>query len=324
MEDPNHLQEQERDGGGKEEEIIVRADEMDEIGTDISTILPEDGGDFEARVEARREQDIQSIGSPKILANSVSSLPEPSVRPILRREGSAPPPPRQPPPPAPPSQDEAPVMADSLSLAELRNMVRDFPKSEAAAYAYEYEDTRTFPEELEEWFQYTSEDNDFIMRAKKAFEDNFSAFVEKNQTLSTAQTTRWLALPPGIRESFADYQVGGLESLTPPTVTRNLECIAHIAMGMWQESTWLDGKPPEDEQADFEPPNDKYRRILGQLEHIRIAAEFLSSRTRLLQALYDVMRLICDNDKLVCHAHTSISFRSCLSRGIGCLAPPFR
>lgn len=299
MEDPNHMSEQERDGGGKEEEIIVRADEMDETGTDISTILPEDGGDFEARVEARREQDIQSIGSPKILANSVSSLPEPSVRPILRREGSAPPPPRQPPPPTPPSQDEAPVMADSLTLAELRNMVRDFPKSEAAAYAYEYEDTRTFPEELEEWFQYTSEDNDFIMRAKKAFEDNFSAFIEKNQTLSTTQTTRWLALPPGIRESFADYQVVGLESLTLSTVTRNLECIAHIAMGMWQESTWLDSKPPEDEQADFEPPNDKYRRIFGQLEHIRIAAEFLSSRTRLLQALYDVMRMICDNDKLV-------------------------
>jgi len=323
MEDPNHLQEQERDGGGKEEEIIVRADEMDETGTDISTILPEDGGDFEARVEARREQDIQSIGSPKILANSVSNLPEPSVRPILRREGSAPPPPRQPPPPAPPSQDEAPVMADSLSLAELRNMVRDFPKSESAAYAYEYEDTRTFPEELEEWFQYTSEDNDFIMTAKKAFEDNFLAFVEKNQTISTTQATRWLALPPGIRESFADYQVGGLDTLTAPTVTQNLECIAHIAMGMWQESTWPDGEPPEDEQANFEPPNDKYRRTFGQLEHIRSAAELLSSRTRLLQALYDVMRSICDNEKLVCHAHTSRLFRSCLFRGIGRLAPPF-
>ncbi|MCJ1247825.1 Factor arrest protein 11 [Trapelia coarctata] len=297
MEDSTDLQEQERDCGVQEEEIIVRADEMDETGTNISTILPEDGGDFEARVEARREQDIQSIGSPKELANSVSNLPEPPVRPILRREGSAPPPPRQPPPPAPPSQEDAPVMADSLSLAELRNMVRDFPKSEAAAYAYEYEDTRTFPEELEEWFQYTREDNDFVIRAKKAFEDSFLEFLEKDRITSAAQATRWLGLRPGIRGSFLDHQVRGLDTLATPRVMRNLDSIAHIAMGMWQETTWLDGEPSEDEQASFRPPNDKYQRTFSQLEHIRSAAEFLSSRTGLLQALYDVMRSICDNDK---------------------------
>lgn len=299
MEDSSELHEQEREDGVQEEEIIVRADEMDETGTNISAILPEDGGDFEARVEARREQDIQSIGSPKVLANSVSNLPEPPVRPILRREGSAPPPPRQPPPPAPPSQDEAPVMADSLSLAELRNMVRDFPKSEATAYAYEYEDTRTFPEELEEWFQYTSEDNDFITRAKKGFEDHFLVFLEKDQTHWTTRANRWLGLSPAMRESFIDQQVRGLDSLTTPEVTRNLECIAHVAMGTWQETTWLESEPPEDELVHFEPPNDKYRRTYGQLEQIRSAANLLSSRTRAIQVLYDIMRSICDNDKLV-------------------------
>lgn len=323
MEESNDLQEQERDDGVQEDEIIVRADEMDETGTNISTILPEDGGDFEARVEARREQDIQSIGSPKVLANAVSNLPEPPVRPILRREGSAPPPPREPPPPAPPLQDEAPVMADSLSLAELRNMVRDFPKSEAAAYAYEYEDTRTFPEELEEWFQYTSEDNDLIIRAKKAFEDNLVDFLEKNHSTSTTQAARWLALPPGIRESFLDHQVQGLNTLATPTVTRNLDCISHIAMGMWQETTWLDSEIPEDEQANFEPPNNKYRRAFGHLEHIRSTTEFLSSRTGVLQALYDIMKSICENDKSVGYTHTKSVSRSCLPTGIGRLAPPF-
>ena len=323
MDDSNDLQEQERDDGVHEEEIIVRADEMDETGTNISTILPEDGSNFEARVEARREQDIQSIGSPKVLANSVSNLPEPPVRPMLRREGSAPPPPRQPPPPAPPAQEEAPVMADSLSLAELRNMVRDFPKSEAAAYAYEYQDTRTFPEELEEWFQYTSEDNDFVIGAKKAFENNFLDFIHKDRPNPTTQVIQWLALPPGIRESFLENQVRGLDTMATPTVTRNLDCIAHIAMGMWQETTWLDSEIPEDEQANFEPPNDRYRRMYSQLEHIRSAAELLSSRTGVLQALYDVMRSICDNDKLVAHTSTNRVFRSCLPTGIGPLAPLF-
>ncbi|MCJ1401425.1 Factor arrest protein 11 [Xylographa trunciseda] len=294
------IQEQEQEAVTSGEEIIVRADEVDETGADISTISPTDGGDFEARVEARRQQDIQSIGSPKILANAVSSPPKPPARPILRRDGSgAPPPPKQPPPPAPPSQEDTPLMADSLSLAELKNMVKDFPKSEAAAYAYEYEDTRTFPEELEEWFQYTVEDNDFLKRSKIAFTETITNFDWKGRPTPPTGVMgrfRWLGLPTELREIFIDHQLQDLSTFSSLVVTKKLECISYIAVGVPAETTWIEDDPSPDEEANYAPPNDKYRRTVGQLCYIRKAADMLC-RTGAIRTLWDVMRFICEDDK---------------------------
>ena len=296
------MQDREREAETSSEEIIVRADEVDETGADISTISPTDGGDFEARVEARRQQDIQSIGSPKILANAVPSPPKPPTRPILRRDSSgAPPPPKQPPPPAPPSQEDAPLMADSLSLAELKNMVKDFPKSEAAAYAYEYEDTRTFPEELEEWFQYTAEDNAFLKSAKIAFTETMTSFDWKGRPTPPTGVMgrfRWLGLPPELREMFIDHLCQDLSTLSNLVVTKKLECISYIAMGVPAETTWLEEDPQPDEEANYSPPNDKYRKTVGQLRYIWKAADMLC-RTGAIQMLWGVFKTICETDKLV-------------------------
>ena len=296
------IQDREQEAETSSEEIIVRADEVDETGADISTISPTDGGDFEARVEARRQQDIQSIGSPKILANAVSSPPKPPARPILRRDGSgAPPPPKQPPPPAPPPQEEAPLMADSLSLAELKNMMKDFPKSEAAAYAYEYEDTRTFPEELEEWFQYTTEDNDFLKNAKMAFTNTITSFDWKGRPIPSAGIMgrfRWLGLPTELREIFISHLLQNVSSLSNSAVTENLECLSYIAMGVPAETTWLEEDPQPDEEADYSSPNDKYRKTIGQLRFIREAADTLC-RTGMIQILWSILKTICENHKSV-------------------------
>ena len=278
------------------QEIIVRADEVDESGADISTITPDSDGNFEARVEARRQHDIQTSGSPKPLANNAApSPPKPPARPILRREGSAPAPPKQPPPPAPQSQEDTPLMADSLSLAELKNMVKDFPKSEAAAYAYEYEDTRTFPEELEEWFQYTTEDNTFLTQANKAYENNISTFNWNERTATSQGRYKWLKLPPEARTLFIDQQLQGLAQIDTTAVSEKLDCLAYLAMGAWQETTWLEDAASAQEAVDYEPPNDKYLRTIGQLRYIKNTADILS-RAALLQSLYDVLRSICDDD----------------------------
>lgn len=301
MDGSNETSGREQDMENSMEEIIVRADEVDETGADISTISPTDAGDFEARVEARRQQDIQAIGSPKILANAVSSPPKPPARPILRREGSAPPPPKQPPPPAPPPQEDAPHMTDSLSLTELKNMVKDFPKSESAAYAYEYEDTRTLPEELEEWFQYTTEDTEFLVRAKDAFEEEISIFDRETRAsppISVRGRYRWLQLPPELQEMFIFHQLQGLTTTSAIKVAKKLESVAHIAMGVWHETTWLEDDPLPDEEVNYEAPNGKYRKTVGQLHNIRRAAEILS-RAGLVKILYDILRSICDNDEWV-------------------------
>ena len=301
----------ERPDSPQGEEIIVRADEVDEAGADISEITSTDDRELGARVEARREQDRKNVGSPKPLANAVDGLVEPpprrilgtstSSRPILRREASAPPPPpRQPPPPAPPpQQDESQNPTDSLSLAQLRNIVTNLPKIEPTAYAYTYDDTRIFPEELEEWFQYTEEDRSLLFESKQEFQEKIEAF--KFDRPIGDDSNKWLKLPIECREIFVQHQLQGLKDLDAASTTQNLECINYIATGVWQESTESAPRPNESEQAEFEAPNNKYLKTTGQLKCIRESAELLC-RLGAPQLLYDVIRTTCDNDMQVVHS----------------------
>ena len=281
------------------EEIVVRADEVDEAGADISTISPNGDDDFEVRVESRRQQDLQHVGGPKTLANAAPGAPKPPMRPILRREASAPPPPKQPPPPAPPQQqDETGNSPDSLTLAQLKDIVKDLPKLEPVAYAYTYEDTRTFPEELEEWFQYTEEDRDMLSRAEEAFEEELSNFDFGEDLPPSMSQHRWLELPLECRNMFMYKQFNTLGSLNAPLTTRKLEIIAYFAAGVYKETAWLkEGPLPEDEH-DYEPPNDKYRKTVGQLRYIVEAAETICWLER-LPTLYEIMRTIYEDDESV-------------------------
>ncbi len=82
-------------------------------------------------------------------------------RPQLQRDQQPTPPPAVPPPPtqsAPPppggSNIAGPQPPDSLSLAQLRRIVAEFPRTEPIAYDYVYEDTGPVEEEIDEWFTY--------------------------------------------------------------------------------------------------------------------------------------------------------------------------
>ncbi|KAH8887409.1 N1221-domain-containing protein [Thozetella sp. PMI_491] len=86
------------------------------------------------------------------------------VRPQLQRntQQPTPPPPAVPPPPtqfAPPPPGNTGVAGsqppDSLSLAQLRRIVAEFPRTEPIAYDYVYEDTGPIEEEIDEWFTYS-------------------------------------------------------------------------------------------------------------------------------------------------------------------------
>ena len=220
------------------EAIIVKADEVDEAGADISTISPTDASEseFNARIETRRAQDSQSSGSPKILANTIPSPSKTATRPILRREGSTPAPPQQPPPPAPPqSQEDSTNATDSLSLQQLKRLVNDLPKLEPTAYAYQYSETRSFPEELEEWFSYTEEERYMLLRAKQTFEDKWEQ-AQAGRPDSSNQTLEWTDVEQEDRESFI---VGAIEALESPEISsraQSLECISYVALGSWGDT----------------------------------------------------------------------------------------
>ena len=222
--------------------IIVKADEIDESGADISTISPTNTSsesDFNARIESRRAQDAQSAGSPKVLANAVPSPPRSNARPILKRESSAPAPPQQAPRPPPPRQEEGNA-TDSLSLHQLKRLVGDLPKVEPTAYAYEYEETRSFPEELQEWFQYTEEERFILLKSKEDFGDRWAKKVDVESDSQPLQLS-WIDASYEQRKCFVEDVAQDLENDKAETRVDDLGCLAYVALGAWYETAGREG-----------------------------------------------------------------------------------
>ena len=287
--------------GSDSNAIIVKADEVDEAGADISTISPTDATDseFNDRIESRRAQDAKSGGSPKILANSIPSPQRPLTRPAIRRDGSAPLPPQQPPPPAPPQQrDETGNSTDSLSLQQLRRLVTDLPKLEPTAYAYEYTDTREFPEELEEWFQYTEEERYMLLRAKQTFDDRWEQ-AQATRIAPSETALQWTDVEVADRENFLVGALQALASPEPSTRVKSLECISYIATGVWGDTAGLEVEDEGSEKDGFNMKSDsRYSKSKHQLRWLENGVELLC-RNGALQKLFDVLTRSCDNEKLV-------------------------
>lgn len=278
------------------EAIIVKADEVDEAGADISTISPNDvtesESDLNARIESRRAQDAQPRpqGSPKILANAVPSPPKPAARPILRREGSAPAPPQQPPPPAPPQvQEEAKNPTDSLSLLQLKRLVTDLPKLEPTAYAYEYSETRSFPEEIEEWFSYTEEERYMLLRAKQTFNDKWEQ-AQAERLDASDKASEWTDVEPEDRESFIIGAIKALDSSECSSRVKSLECVSYVALGVWDDTA---GVHPEGDSVELLPGDVKWSD--SQSIKANIQLNWILNGTRMLcrhgavQKLLDIL-----------------------------------
>ena len=266
--------------------IIVKADEVDESGADISTISPTDApeSDFTERIESRRAHDAQS--SPKILANAVPSPPRVTTRPILRREGSAPPPPQQAPPAAPPQRpEEQKNPTDSLSLLDLKRLVTDLPKLEATAYAYDYSETRSFPEELEEWFCYTEEERYMLLRAKQTFDEKWEQ-AQAEQPVSSDKALQWQDVSGQDRENF---MIGAIQALQSPEIStrvKSLECLSYVALGVWGDTAGLE---KDDESFEFTAADNKWLSSSNTKPKLQLT--WIVNGTRMLCELGAVQKL---------------------------------
>ena len=298
-------------GASEENEaIIVKADEIDEAGADISTITPNDASesDFNARIESRRTQDAQTGGSPKILANAVPSPPRVAARPILRREDSAPAPPQQPPPNPPQSQVEPSNPTDSLSLLQLKKLVTDLPKLEPTAYAYDYSETRSFPEELEEWFSYTEEERYMLLRAKGTFIEKWEQ-AQAERLESSEVALEWMGVEPDDRENFI---VGAIKALDNPELSsrvKSLECISYVALGVWGDTAGLDAA---DEEASLTDDDTKWLGLRNtksklQLKWI-INGTTMLCRHGAVQKLVGVLKRLWESEQSVSPLLSSVCF----------------
>ncbi|PYH82287.1 putative pheromone-dependent cell cycle arrest protein Far11 [Aspergillus uvarum CBS 121591] len=221
---------------GLEEQHIVKADEVDQTGTDISTVS-DDQMLEEVAEELRQEQQAFSDHAPT--TSTLEQAPRgaeklPPRRPELRRDSSAPPPPLQPPPPAPvqhnqPQNQDAPP--DSLSLAQLRQLVQEMPKVEQPAYAFEYADAQPFVEEIEEWFQYNEYDRAMLVGMKWSFEHKWHTFCEDRSVDPSQQY--WLAAPRDLQKAFMSHIVDGLGESTGLVRFEASEALCYAVTGVW-------------------------------------------------------------------------------------------
>lgn len=181
---------------------------------------------------------------------SLSSL----SRPALRRDTSVPAP-RQPPPPAPlgaagPSNtgsdaeqgqgDDGNISdpTDSLSLVQLRSLVKDLPRIEPTPYAFEYADAASLPEEVEEWFSYSVEERARILKGQSSFTQEWGeyhgwAFAEEGGGPD------WAGVGEEERRGFVRRLVGCLKDEEGVKRLRALEALVYLVLGCWHETAGL-------------------------------------------------------------------------------------
>lgn len=303
MEDSDELRRQHGAGLADGDGVIVKADEVDEAEEEPPLVSPTDDEEYQAQFPATSSNPPNEY-LPRIGQNLKPPLLRNQSRPVLRREGTAPKPPRQPPPPAPPVQkqqqpqqlDELGGIAESMSLAQLRRIV-DLPKLDTTAYAYTYEDTRSFPEELDEWFQYTEEDDEMILRGKDVFDGEWERF-QGDKNMSLRRGKGWLESTAADHEHFIESQLAGLNDRDGLTRNTHLECITYLALGAWDESAGLAYSQAEMNEETQASVNEKYCKTSMQTHWIQDFAQILA-RLNGLQKIYDCIRKICDSDTYV-------------------------
>ena len=207
---------------------IVKADEVDQTGTDISTVS--DAQLMEEVAEGLRQEQASPAAPPT--EPNTTKQPEPAAkRPELRRDGSAPPPPPLQPPPPAPVQQNINRPTDSLSLAQLRRLVQEMPKVEQSAYAFEYADTQSFPDEIEEWFQYNDFDRVMLLGMKATFDRQWSHFCQQH-TPDTPELV-WLDASDDLRRAFMSQSLEKVQHADVSVRLEALETICYLVTGVW-------------------------------------------------------------------------------------------
>lgn len=278
------------------EHHIVHADEIDQMGTDISTVpddqlMPDLVEGFKAE-QARKPDHNDFPGLPQRHGR------EP-VRPELRRDtaAAAPPPPMKPPPPAPVQQSMG-SPTDSLSLAQLRKLVHEMPKPEQPSYAFEYADCQPFPQEVDEWFQYNEPDRLMLLGSKASFDQNWSGFCHNLMNPPAGFEVSWIDASEETRASFTSRMIESLDNPDLFTRIEALEVVCYIITGTWAVTA---GKVSEDAPAGFskfesleECPKSKSMQIKWMVNNV-----LLVQRCGGIAVLFQTMKRIFEKDQLV-------------------------
>lgn len=277
------------------EHHIVHADEVDQTGADIGNLSEEQllhdfeeelkNNDQQRKARAKNEED--------------PDLPQ-RQRPKLRRDSSsAPPPPlptMKPPPPVVQQTPESPT--DSISLLELKRYVHDRQGLDQPAYEFDYTDSQPFPEEINEWFQYSEQDWLMLLETKESFEQNWTAFT-KTKGISTS----WVDALDEQRAAFVKETLVNLEnSRDLLSRVEALGTLCYVVTGVWGITAGLASAnyPSESEMTVKEIAECPKSKSL-QLEWMEKNAKIFHSQGG-IQILYKCLYSIIINEKEIYEA----------------------
>ncbi|KAI1138841.1 N1221-domain-containing protein [Hypoxylon sp. FL0543] len=156
------------------------------------------------------------------------------VRPPLQRNQLPPNP-----PPQPLSTNNQPP--DSLSLAQLRRIVSEFPRQEAAAYDFEYSDTGPHEEEIDEWFVYQFWQWIRLNSAQRAFEWQWEHDIAARQDEIT-----WDEADDEVRTNFILQALDGVKASDAATRAAAIGRLTYLVLGRWADTA---GSPPHGDKA---------------------------------------------------------------------------
>ncbi|THC98180.1 hypothetical protein EYZ11_002336 [Aspergillus tanneri] len=298
-----------------QEHHFVKADEVDQTGTDISTVSDEQL--MEEVVESLRQE--QASQTTCASNEGPPQTRKVAGRPDLRRDAAtagAPPPPRQPPPPAPVQQSsERP--SDSLSLAQLRQLVQDMPKIEQPAYAFEYADAQSFEEEIEEWFQYSEFDRAMLLGMKSSFERKWNAFCECEHIDSQIP---WTDLSDSQRKPFMGRLINCVRNCDILIRIEALEAICYLVTGVWGttagKAAHNDHEEGASSQAAFEASKFKLLQVRWMESNVNLLHE-CSGLQPLFECLCHVFEKNCSlstETHSPCHEGADIAFLAATER----------
>ncbi|KAI4615305.1 uncharacterized protein J4E87_009198 [Alternaria ethzedia] len=201
---------------------VIEAEPEEELNLPLDTAEQQ-------RILLQQDQDQPQAGPPLTLP----------ARPGLQRGNSVPTPAPNLPPPAPPVPPPDTPQNDSLSLAQLQNLVRGIPKVEPAPYAFTYDDASCFEEELEEWFSYAVEEQAMLLKTQASYALEWSAFHGLNDVSNGEDGLDWASATTTQHDDFVRHLLGALKEVDPVLRLKKLEALVYVLLGCWHETAGL-------------------------------------------------------------------------------------
>lgn len=235
-------------------------------------------------------------------------------------------------PPMERSGASQPIPADDpLTVAQLQNLAKQLKETDNVPYAFEYTDAASFPEEIEEWFHYASEEFQILNMAANVFTLHWMHFTGEpipDDGVVHKLEIGWITSSEEMRARFVvklsarvdsgdetlrpdppsgmddDNRVD--ESLDGLTMHDALFALVYIMLGCWQETA---GLTPDEDLAYSPPLVPPFGADTGQSFHQRgenvwqskygksiTHFEWIKSNTRLVLehgGLEAIMKVVC-------------------------------